>query len=54
MKEILHDAQPEKSKSSHEEFVGETYVVKVSVNMDSHAKPTTWLSNGPMITKRLS
>ena len=51
-------AHPEKSKSWHEEFVerlsGEEHVVKVTVNMYGIAKPTTWLSNAPMIAKRLS
>ena len=44
------------SKSWHEEFVkrssGEQHVVNVTVNMDGAARPTTWLSNSPIIVKR--
>ena len=32
---------------------GEEHVVKVTENMDGMAKPTTSLSNAPLITKRL-
>ena len=46
---------PEDSKSWHEEFVkklsGEENVVKVTVDMEWTAKPTTRLNHAPMIAK---
>ena len=50
-------AHPEDSRSRHEEFVkklsGAGPVVRVTMNMNGIAKPTTWLSSAPMIPKRL-
>ena len=49
---------PKKSMTWHEEFVkqssGEEHLVKVIVNMDCIAKPTSWLSHAPKIAKRSS
>ena len=50
---MLHNPHPEDSKSWHEELVkkltGKGHVVKVTVNMEWIAKPTTWLNHAPMI-----
>ena len=48
---------PEDSKSWREECVkklsGEEHVVDVTVTMGGNAKPTTWLSNVPIVTNRV-
>ena len=49
--------QTEDSKSWLEECVekmsGEEHVVGMTVTMGGNAKPTTWLSNVPLVTNRV-
>ena len=51
-------AHPGDSMSGNEEFFkklsGEQHAEKLTVNMGGIEKPTTWLSNAPMIAKQLS